>query len=65
MSNVEVLLTRQMVADRIGISVETLKAHRRKGLMPEPDHVIGGKPLWKIKTIDRWDAKRQKWSKDR
>jgi len=60
MSNVTVLLTRHEVAAMIGVSIETIKMHRKKGTMPEPDHVYGVTPLWKASTIRAWDKTRNK-----
>jgi hypothetical protein len=60
MSNVTVLLTRQEVADLIGVTLETIKMHRKNGTMPDPDHVYGVTPLWKPATIRAWDNTRNK-----
>ena len=63
MSNISVLLTRKQVAERLGISIETIKQHRRSGEMPEPDYIIDNKPLWREKTIDKWNENRRKWAR--
>ena len=55
-------LTRSQVAERLSLSVETVKWHKLNGSMPEPDKYIENKPLWKTTTIDRWNAGRQKWN---
>ena len=60
MSNMNVLLSRRDVAELMGLNVETIKYHRGRGSMPEPDHVIDDKPLWRRDTIDQWIATRKK-----
>jgi aryl carrier-like protein len=63
-SNVEILLTRAQVADRIEVGLANVAALRLTGKMPEPDHMIENKPLWKASTIDAWQASRRKWNRN-
>jgi predicted DNA-binding transcriptional regulator AlpA len=58
MSNVNVLLSRRDVAELMGLGIETIKTHRARGNMPDPDYVIDDKPLWRRETIDQWIAAR-------
>ena len=60
MSNMNVLLSRRDVAELMGLNVETIKYHRGRSSMPEPDYVIDQKPLWRRATIDEWIATRKK-----
>ena len=60
MSNVNVLLSRRDVAELMGLGIETIKTHRARGTMPDPDYVIDDKPLWRRETIDQWIATRRK-----
>ena len=59
MSDVNVLLSRRDVAELLGLNVETIKYHRGRSSMPEPDYVIDQKPLWRRDTIDQWIATRR------
>ena len=58
MSNVNVLLSRRDVAELMGLNVETIKYHRGRGEMPNPDYVVDQKPLWRRETINEWIARR-------
>jgi len=60
MSNMQVLLSRRDVAELMGLGIETIKTHRARGNMPEPDLVIDDKPLWRRATIEHWMATRKK-----
>lgn len=60
MSNMHVLLSRRDVAELMGLGIETIKTHRARGNMPDPDYVIDDKPLWRKETIDQWIATRRK-----
>ena len=57
MSNVELLMTRQGVADYLGLTLETIKTYRREGVMPEADIKYSSTPLWRKSTIDLWRNK--------
>jgi hypothetical protein len=61
----DIYLTRSQVAERLMLSVETVKWHKHNGTMPEPDTYIENKPLWKESTIERWNAGRRKWNTHR
>lgn len=54
------MMTRQDVAAFLGVTMHTIKFHRRKGTMPEPDVIYGKTPLWKESTIRAWDKTREK-----
>jgi hypothetical protein len=57
MSNVELLMTRQAVADYLGLTLETIKTYRREGVMPVEDVLYERTPLWRKSTIDNWRNK--------
>lgn len=51
------------VADRLGIGVGTFNSYLHKGLLPEPDALLGSttsRPArgWLAETIDAWNAAR-------
>ena len=58
MADVNVLLSRRDVAELMGLGIETIKTHRARGSMPDPDYIIDDKPLWRRDTIDGWIARR-------
>ena len=41
-------------ADRAGLSVATMKSYLRKGLLPDPDALVGRNLGWKAETVDYW-----------
>lgn len=55
-------LSIELVAARLGLSVNTVKGYRAKGLLPAPDAVITTSKSatngWLPETIDRWNAAR-------
>jgi hypothetical protein len=57
MGNVELLMTRQGVADYLGLTLETIKTYRREGVMPVEDVLYERTPLWRKETIDNWRKK--------
>ena len=57
MGNMELLMTRQGVADYLGLTLETIKTYRREGVMPDADVLYSRTPLWKKATIDNWRNK--------
>lgn len=46
------------VAELAGVKVPTIYQHRKRGTMPEPDARLGGVPVWKRRTIEKWIATR-------
>lgn len=52
------LLDYQAVADRLGIARTSVEAYRWRGIMPEPDRVMGRSPCWRASTIEDWIAGR-------
>ena len=50
----EELLTRRQVSEMTGLAMNTLKAYRLAGKMPEPDVMYERTPLWKERTITKW-----------
>lgn len=55
-------LGRAEFAARVGISPNTLSSYWAKGLLPEPDAIVGEGPRairgWLPETIDTWNAAR-------
>ncbi|NGN68566.1 MerR family transcriptional regulator, partial [Streptomyces sp. A7024] len=39
------------IAAHIGVQTDTVRSYRKHGLMPPPDRVENGKPLWYADTI--------------
>lgn len=64
------LLTLADIAERIGVGVDSIRVYHqraaknrredtvRPGDLPPPDDVIGRSPVWKLRTIMNWEAKR-------
>lgn len=51
-------LSASEVAERTGMSAETIRSYTRDGYMPAPDAVIGRTSGWTERTIDAWAADR-------
>lgn len=48
------------VARFLGVTVGSVSAYRQRGRMPQPDRVVGQRPMWKPERIITWDAARRK-----
>jgi predicted DNA-binding transcriptional regulator AlpA len=48
------LLDPEMIADRLGVARATVHVWRNRGVLPEPDAIRSGCPLWWVDTIDEW-----------
>lgn len=48
----------QEIAVHIHVLPDTVRTYRKYGLLPQPDHVDAGKPLWYADTIHAWHAAR-------
>ncbi|MEV6108525.1 MerR family transcriptional regulator [Streptomyces sp. NPDC051940] len=46
------------IAAHLGVQTDTVRSYRKHGLMPPPDTVQNGKPLWYVETIRQWVAQR-------
>jgi len=42
------------VARHLGVAESTVKKWRHRRIMPPPDWVLGGRPIWDVATIDTW-----------
>lgn len=51
-------LTRKGIAELIGVKVTTVHGYDEKGLLPEPDVMVGHVKGWSEETIRRWHAAR-------
>lgn len=51
-------LTSEQLANRLGVARESIHRYRTRGDIPEPDEIVGRSPVWKIETIERWEAVR-------
>jgi predicted DNA-binding transcriptional regulator AlpA len=51
-------LTSEQLADRLGVRRGSIHRYRTRGDLPEPDEVIGRSPVWKVETIECWEAAR-------
>ena len=47
------------VAALLGVKEQTVRAWLWRGELPEPDHLVSGRPCWHQRTIERWWAKRR------
>ena len=58
----ERLLTRRDIADRYGLSIESIKAYRAREQcsFPREDIMAGRTPLWFESTIEKWRPTRGK-----
>ena len=59
-SSTELLLTYDDLAVRWGRTRGALYVAKHRGYLPEPDYVIGGKPLWTEATIRRAESQRRR-----
>ena len=57
------MLDTRAVAKMLGVSYETVRWHRKKGNLPEPDTFFGLSPVWLRSTIEEWDTTRSKRSR--
>ena len=48
------LVDRQLVAQRLGVSINTVDQWKYRGLLPEPDYPELANPIWKWETIETW-----------
>lgn len=55
-AGVEKLLSRQDVADALGITTRYLDKMSGSGDLPRPDLFLGNRPRWRPVTINRWIA---------
>lgn len=51
-------LSTSEVAGRLGYTTNTIKSYGAKGLLPDPDALIGTVRGWLPETIDAWNAAR-------
>lgn len=42
------------IAERLGVQRETVDQWRARGILPDPDWTVGGRPAWRWSTIRRW-----------
>lgn len=56
-------LTTAQVAERVGIKKQTVTQTLYRRLMPQPDLILFGIPLWMPETIDAWRAQCKKGRK--
>lgn len=47
-------LNQREVADKVGVSRETIARWSYQGKLPKPDAVVGYSGAWLEKTIDEW-----------
>lgn len=46
-------------ANRLGVTVATIKSYRSRGMLPDPDTTIGGSPGWLLATADAYQDRRR------
>lgn len=42
------------IAEMLGVEAQTARNWRTRGVLPEPDWTVGGRPVWELRTIERW-----------
>jgi len=42
------------IARRLGVERATVHMWRVRRLLPEPEHVVSGRPCWHWATVERW-----------
>lgn len=42
------------IAERLGVDPKTAQQWRFRKLLPEPDALVSGRPVWQWRTIERW-----------
>lgn len=57
-------LSRQQVAERVGVKPGTLDTYRKREVMPEPTGYVGASPWWDSDVIDEWNAARRKHTRE-
>lgn len=45
------------IADRLGVSRDTTKHWKLRGVLPAPKWTVSGRPVWDWPTIERWARK--------
>lgn len=51
-------LSRGEIAELLGISLDTLKGYDKRGLLPEPDALVGRNQGWLESTVTEWNNSR-------
>jgi len=46
------------IAGRLGVSIRTVQTWRMRHVMPEPEYVVSGVPVWNWETIRQWSEHR-------
>lgn len=52
------LLDPKGVSELTGLAITTIHMYRSRGVLPDPDFQLGGGPVWKQATIERWNKRR-------
>lgn len=47
------------LAEHLGVKPATIRTYRYRGLLPDPDMMIGQSPYWLNATIHAWKQTRQ------
>ena len=42
------------IADRLGVKRGTVHEWRRRGILPEPEAIVSGVPVWQWSKIEAW-----------
>lgn len=50
------------IAGRLGVKVTTVHQWRQRDLLPEPEAVISGVPVWLWEVIEKWAKETGRWT---
>ncbi|OZE92433.1 hypothetical protein CH298_02550 [Rhodococcoides fascians] len=54
-----IYLSRGEIAERLGMPLDTVKKLDGRGVLPDPDAMVGRNKGWLPQTIDEWHALRE------
>lgn len=46
------------IAQRLGVSIRTVQTWRMRKVMPQPEWIVSGFPVWRWEKIHKWAEKR-------
>ncbi len=49
------------IAELLDVERETPRKWRKRNVLPEPDYMISGTPVWRREVIERWARETGRW----